>query len=132
MLSAALTLALTACGGEGGTEQFQLDGTSWMLVAYDQSKPIEGTTPTLLFHTGQVYSSVDCNTIGGGYSTEGDRIYFGALYMTENTCQEPEGIMEMENIYMQMLSNAYRFSIEDDRLIIFVSYGGTLTYDRIN
>jgi hypothetical protein len=38
----------------------------------------------------------------------------------------------MENIYMQMLSNAYRFSIEDDKLIIFVSFGGTPTYDGID
>ena len=50
--------------------------------------------------------------------------------MTENTCQEPEGIMEQENIYMRMFSNAYRFSIEDGRLIFFVSYDGTLTYEQ--
>jgi heat shock protein HslJ len=91
LLSAALILALTACGGESGTGRFQLDGTSWVLVAYDQLKPIESTTPPLLFDTGQVYSGVNCKTIGGGYSVEGNRIYFGALYMTENTCQEPEG-----------------------------------------
>ena len=73
LLPAVLTLALTACGSERETDQIQLDGTSWVLVAYDKTKPIEGTAPRLLFHTGQIYSSADCNTIGGGYSIEGDR-----------------------------------------------------------
>lgn len=133
-----LAVSLTACGSnDSGTEEVQLDGTSWVLIAYRKTSPIAGTEPTLNFQDGQASGKASCNSYGGGYTVEGDRIQFDALFMTEMYCMEPEGIMKQENTYLQMLGQAERYEIENGQLILFVPGGDgrafeTLTFEKTN
>jgi heat shock protein HslJ len=128
ILMAMFTMA--ACGS-GVDEGESLEGTSWVLVAYRKSSPIESAKPTLKFDEGQVSGNASCNSYGGSYQVEGDKISFGAMFMTEMFCTEPEGVMDQESEYLQMLGSAERFELNGGRLIIFFSDHETLTFDPV-
>lgn len=128
----ALAAALAACGGTGTEDTVSLDGTSWVLVTYSKNSPIPGTEPTLHFEDGQVSGSASCNSFGGSYITDGDILNFGDLFMTEMYCMDPEGIMDQESAYLQLLGDANSFEIQDGTLVIFSSGHETLTFQPAN
>jgi heat shock protein HslJ len=125
-----LGLFLVACGGEDmADDSVSLEGTSWVLFAYRKSSPIPGTKITISFEDGQASGNASCNSYGGGYQVEGQQIGFDALFMTEMACMDPEGIMEQESTYLQMLADAKRFEIQEGRLILFMEGHETLTFE---
>lgn len=123
----ALAVTLAACGGSS-SDEVNLEGTSWVLFAYRKTKPIETARPTLTFQDGQVSGNASCNSYGGSYEVNGDNISFGAMFMTEMYCMEPEGIMDQESVYLQMLGSAERFELSEGQLVIFMTDGETLTF----
>ena len=60
--------------------QSNLDGTSWVLITYNDILPIEGAKPTLQFDSGQVLGNTGCNHYGGDYQIKGDAISISALF----------------------------------------------------
>lgn len=129
MVLLLVMLILAACSGSASQAVVDLEGSSWILAAYRQTIPIELARPTLAFADGQVSGIASCNNYGGSYQVDGDRISFGPMFMTEMYCMEPEGIMEQEALYLQMLGSAERFEIRDGQLVIFMLDGETLTFD---
>ncbi len=123
-----ILISLAACGGIGDGGEIDLDGTSWELFAYRKTSPIESAKPTLRFEGGQVSGNASCNSYGGDYQVKGDQITFGALFMTEMFCTDPEGIMDQESIYLQMLGSAERFELSSSQLVLFMPDGETLTF----
>ncbi|MEJ2486931.1 MAG: META domain-containing protein [Anaerolineales bacterium] len=121
-------LALSACGGIGAQNAAELDGTSWVLFAYRNTTPIEAAKPTIAFTDGEVSGSASCNQYGGSYQVDGDKISFSAMFMTEMYCMEPEGVMEQESLYLEMLGNAESFELSEGQLMIFMADGETLTF----
>jgi len=123
-----LAVLLGACAGDGGTNADSLEGTTWVLVRYNDTPPIEGTQPTITFEEGQVSGTASCNHYGGSYEVKGDSIRFEALFSTEMACMEPEGVMEQERAYLEMLGAAERFELADGALTIYAGSLGTLTF----
>ena len=124
VISAVITilmLMLCACAGDSPAGQFNLDNTSWLLTTYNGNPPIAGTQPTIQFMDGQVSGTTGCNHYGGGYQVSGSELRFDALFMTEMACMEPEGVMEQERDYLEMLGAAERFQVDDGVLTIFTS-----------
>lgn len=119
-------VSLAACGGSGQTAD--LEGTSWLLVAYGGSAPIGMTMPTLAFQDGQVSGNASCNSFGGSFEVTGDRLSFGPMFMTEMFCMDPEGVMDQEGLYLQMLGSVERFEISDGQLVLFTASGDTLNF----
>ena len=119
-------VSLAACGGTNQT--VDLEGSSWLLVAYGGSAPIGMTMPTLAFQDGQVSGNASCNSFGGSYEVKGDSISFGAMFMTEMFCMEPEGVMDQESLYLQLLGSAERFEVSDGQLVLFTATGETLNF----
>jgi heat shock protein HslJ len=129
-LSLAIVILSGACAGTLPMDTPNLDGTSWVLSTIDETPPIEGTLPALEFEAGQVSGNAGCNRFGGAYKVKGDSIEFTDLYSTEMFCMDPEGAMEQEELYLDLLRNARRFELGGDRLIIFTGSDQTLTFQK--
>jgi heat shock protein HslJ len=108
--------------------QSNLDGTSWVLITYNDILPIEGAKPTLQFDSGQVLGNTGCNHYGGDYQIKGDAISISDLFRTEMGCMDPEGVMEQERVYLDLLVTAQRFEVVDDVLVIFTDSGEKLIF----
>ena len=124
-----IVMLLSACGG-GGSDQPNLEGVTWELTAINGNPPIEGTQPTLQFENGQASGNASCNSFGGEYEVEGDKIGFEALFMTEMFCMEPEGVMDQESAYLEMLGSAVTFELGGGVLTIVTGPGESLTFER--
>ena len=121
-------IMLSACAGSSPTGQPDLEGTAWMLAAFNQNRPIEGTQLTITFEDGQVSGNAGCNSYGGSYQVKGDAISFDALYMTEMGCMEPEGVMDQELTYLELLGATRRFELVGGVLKIFADSEQTMTF----
>ena len=108
--------------------QDNLDGTTWQVVALDGVEPIQDSTLTIEFLDGQVSGSAGCNHFGGGYRVKGEQIEFDSIYSTEMYCMEPEGIMDQEMKFLQLLSGAVRYTDTGDELLIYNSDGLSLKF----
>jgi len=126
-LSATIMLSIAACSLPGLPTSDPLKGTSWRLVLLGGSAPIPGTQITATFEDGQLHGSA-CNSYGGSYQVSGDKLTVEALFMTEMACMEPQGIMEQEQQYLEMLGMASSFRISGQELRIVSSGLGELVF----
>jgi len=97
------------------------DGTMWWLTSIDTFVVAPDSETTILFEinedgrTGRVSGSGGCNT----YSAEiTDVFIIGTINATAAMCDTPEGIMEQEASYLNVLQNANGVWIEGDTLRI--------------
>ena len=121
-------LVLGACAVAAPGTGDALDGTSWELVSYGETKPIPGTTITVTFEDGEMRGSAGCNTYFGSYQVDGAKIRVGDMAMTEMACLEPEGAMEQEQVFAEYMRNAQSFRLADGQLQIFSADGEALTF----
>src|SRR5690349_14032083 len=73
------------------TGQQALAGTDWRLVSIGrvgaEVPVVNGTTVTLKFGKDErISGSGGCNSYGGGYRVEGDRITFSQVFSTRRAC----------------------------------------------
>ena len=121
-----IAMLLTACGASGASDQSaSLDGTSWVLTAFNKNQPMAGREPTISFEDGQASGTTGCNSYGGGYQLNGDKISFDAMFMTEMFCED---VADQESIYLQLLGQAERYEVVDGVLTIFCGPQQTLTF----
>jgi len=111
-----------------------LEDTKWFLRSYGEQGNlkdiIEGTEITATFNSseGQVGGSAGCNIYGGRYQIIGSTLSISEIYFTEMACMSPEGVMEQEQEFLSMLSNAQSFQADDTTLTIFCSVGQQLYF----
>jgi heat shock protein HslJ len=127
VLSATILLSIAACSLPGLPTTDPLKGTSWRLVTIGGSGLLPGTQITATFEDGQVHGQA-CNSYGGSYKVSGDKLTLSELYMTEMACMEPQGIMEQERHYLEMLGIAQTFEVSSGKLEIFSAGGEVLTF----
>jgi heat shock protein HslJ len=123
-------IMLSACARSSPAGQPDLEGTTWVLKTYNQNHPIVGRQPTIQFEDGQVSGATGCNHYGGSYQVNGSAISIEALFWTEMACMEPEGVMEQELAYLDLLGNAQRFELVDGVLTIFAGAQQTLAFEK--
>ena len=111
-----LTLALASCAGGN---QDSLRGTTWVLREIDGVQPMNGTVLTIEFAQGQISGSAGCNHFGGNYRIDREMIQLDSVYSTEMACLEPEGAMDQEQVYLEALHSAVRFTQTETELLIF-------------
>ena len=129
-LLVAGALLLSACAGILPGSGDPLEGTSWRLVTLEGASLIPGTEITLTFEEGQVRGSSGCNTYGGSYEVDGDKITMSDLYMTEMACLDPEGVMDQELEYLELLRDAQAFQIDEAELVIEAASDEVLVFAR--
>lgn len=111
----------------------KLEDTKWFLKSFGEQGNlktiIEGSEITATFNSfeGQVNGSAGCNIYGGRYQVTDSRLSISEIYFTEMACLSPEGVMEQEQEFLSILSNAQSFEADDTTLTIFCS-GGVQLY----
>lgn len=140
LIIVALMFATLAClgGGQSGSPQegspddSGLSRGTWVLVEIRGEEPVSngGSFPTITFMDGQASGNASCNGWGASYSSSGDSLSFGEAETSVMLC-EVSGVMEQEEAFIQMLGEAQRFEIQDNRLTIFTSSGETLVFQEL-
>jgi heat shock protein HslJ len=123
-----LAFVLSACADGNSTSRVDLVGFTWRLIDLNGVDPLEGHQPTIEFKARQVIGNTGCNRYGGSYHIEGDTIQFDGLFNTEMACLDTAGIMEQEQIYLELLRTANRFEQAGDQLTIFTAAGQNLVF----
>jgi heat shock protein HslJ len=120
-----------------------LEGTPWTLADMIERRDVEGigaphslptglwagTEITAAFDDGQVRGSAGCNSYGGAYTLEGSELRLGSLEATEMWCAEPEGVMDQEQRYLDLLREANRYRIDGNQLWLDSGGGQALIFD---
>jgi len=138
VLALSLVLvALTACGqgnsaGAGATTPpagsgggGNLANTKWVLSSMDiggtQRLPVPRAQPTLEFSATDASGKTGCNSFGGPYTVQGDKLNLGQLIQTMMGC--PDDVMQQEKDYMAALNAIQSFAINGKQLTITSSTG---------
>ena len=107
---AILGIALTATDDiEGQTwvaEELNVDGA--------MAAPLPGTELTATFEDGSVNGLAGCNSFFASYEVDGDSISVGPAGATLAFCPAPDGIMDQEATYLQLISSADNFILDTD------------------
>lgn len=137
-LAFALMIVLSGCGPinivpDTGPDQTPgLSGTEWVLSRINNQDPISEAEVTLSFEDTTAGGNSGCNSYGGDYTTGSDgSLSFGEIVQTLILCMEPEGVMELEEEYINTLRMAASYRVVDDRLEILDGTGSAiLEFDR--
>jgi heat shock protein HslJ len=110
-------------------------GTEWVLQGYISpekeaiSSVIAGTTVTATFTSGgNLTGSAGCNRYGGGYTLDGANLSVSSLFSTLIYCEEPEGVMDQEALYLGLLEDVSSWRLEGGRLILTDADGTDLLF----
>jgi heat shock protein HslJ len=106
-----------------------LVGARWRLIELEGQPSLAGggaREPHLIFardSVDRVGGATGCNSMGGRYEADGERIRFSDLFSTKMACVEEER-MRQETRFVRVLERADRYSISGDTLTL--SEGGTV------
>ena len=106
-----------------------LAGARWRLVELEGQPALAGggaREPHLIFardSVDRVGGATGCNSMGGRYEADAERIRFSGLFSTKMACVEEER-MRQETRFVGALERADRYSITGDTLTL--SQGGTV------
>ena len=113
-----------------------LTANQWTLQSYSSPEtgyrtPLPGTQITARFEAnGNLSGNSGCNTYNGGFMAYDQTLRVSDLGVTQVLCNDPEGVMEQESVYLGLLRQAARFSISAGQLSVFDSAGNrTLVYN---
>lgn len=120
ILALGAAVLLAACGGgaaSGGPGNTPLDlaGRTFVSTAAQGRALVAGTTVRIEFGDGQLGASAGCNSMGGQYRIDGDRLITGALAMTEMACEPP--LMEQDGWVAELLGGA-TLALDGDTLTL--------------
>ena len=114
-----------------------LSGT-WSLLSYNNGREamvsiLNDTEITALFEEGRLRGHSGCNRYTTTYQTDGGSVSIPPPVGTRMLCQQPDGLMEQESRYLQLLPSATTYLIRDGRhLELFDSEGmRILQYARV-
>jgi hypothetical protein len=83
----------------------------------------------LQFDAGQISGNNGCNQYGGTYQIEGNSIRFDGIYSTEMACLDPDGLMDQERVYLELLRVADQFELGDGVLTFFAESNPILVFE---
>ena len=128
-----LSIALSG-GGDAGAK-FGIAG-SWVCTGYRDGTgmrtPLPGTGIVADFGTdGRVTGTSGCNLFFAEYEADERSLDIGAAGMTMMYCLEPVGVMDQEQIFLNLLCSAETFDISDGQLTIQDGTGQSiLTFEK--
>jgi heat shock protein HslJ len=114
----------TASAAGSVSETSALVGPRWRLVELEGQPSIAGggsREPHLIFSrtegADRVGGATGCNSMGGRYQIDGERIHFADLFSTKMACVE-EDRMRQETRFVGALERADGYSISGDTLTL--------------
>ncbi len=112
--------------------EVSLEGTAWSLTAFiagETTTPLLADTEiTLTFEAGQASGSAGCNRYFASYTLERGVLRFGAVGMTKMFCVTPEGAMDQEARYADILSAVTLFEWDANQLTLRTADGRGLVF----
>ena len=118
LLSSMIGLASCSYGSS-------IEDTDWVLQSYGDLGNLEDVltdteiTAEFVSSEGTVEGSAGCNSYSGSYEVKDSQLSIpGPIAATEMYCMEPEGVMEQERQYLEILQAAESYSVEDGELQI--------------
>jgi heat shock protein HslJ len=119
-----------------------LKGPTWSLQSFVGPNPfveepdpwpvpvgvLPETTITIALEGETAQGSAGCNSYGAAVSHSGPSMSFGAITMTEMACLDPEGVMDQEARYAELLGAITGYRIYGDRLWMETSDGRALLF----
>lgn len=116
LLSLIAVLALgavsTACTAGAPAS---LDGHTYLSTAITGADLVPGSRIRLSFQDGNLGVSAGCNSMGGEYRLDGDRLATAQMWMTEMACEEP--LMAQDTWVAAFFSGA-SVSLDADTLVL--------------
>ncbi len=116
-MEAELVLDGTPLPGCAGEPASLLLGNSWGVVEIDGSKPLEGSTATIVFsESGHIGGRSSCNSYMGSYALSGEGLTVSGLASTRMACA-PE-VMAQESRFLELLQDVVRFDFDEAGVLI--------------
>ena len=114
-------------GTDFSTGQKALAGTEWYLVSMGPvgagGLPASGARVTLKFGTdGRISGSGGCNSYGGNYRIQGNRLTLSQVFSTRRACIDANA-NKQESQYLAALESASRFRLNRRQLTIYYGAG---------
>ena len=118
-LTLGTAFLLGACAGGGsatpGPTGRELDGRTFLSTGLEGRSLVAGSTVRLGFESGQLSGSAGCNSMGGPYRIDGDRLIAGQLATTEMACDP--ALMEQDRWLSDLLGGA-TIALDGDTLTL--------------
>ena len=121
-------ILLTACAGDNSADGAELAGATWVLMELNGETPLAESRTTLQLAAEQLSGNTGCNHYGGSYEIKGDSLRFDGIYSTEMACLEPDGLMDQELIYLDLLRGADQFELNADVLTVYAESNPILVF----
>lgn len=112
LLSSLTLFTLPGCAAHAGADHALAD-TSWRFVTIDGA-PVTSKTARLKFEGDRLGANVGCNSMGGPWRVEEQRLLAGPLNQTEMYCDGP--VWNQERATSLLLAAAPQVEISGDRL----------------
>lgn len=113
LVTALLLFSATGCAL--GAPDSPLANTSWQISSLDGQPPVSGMGK-MDFRRSDIGINIGCNTIGGPWRVEGERLVAGPLMQTEMACDA--AIMDQEDVLATLLVATPRMTLDGDRLTL--------------
>jgi heat shock protein HslJ len=102
----------------------ELAGSTWQLLSFNNGDGMESNQVTqritITFgEDGKVSGNAGCNHFSGSYQTDNEHLVIGPLATTRKLCNNPEGVMQTEQAFLDNLGQADAFSVMGRTLTIY-------------
>ena len=92
------------------------------------TNPLQGPEITMSFRESGVSGSAGCNSYSAQYSISDAEITFTSPRVTRRACAAPDGIMQQETRFLNLLPSLTKFHIYGDRLFIHAKDGRAMLF----
>ncbi|MEO5810425.1 MAG: META domain-containing protein [Sphingomicrobium sp.] len=112
-----------------GTSSFgSLAQTNWRVLSINGRPVPSGPGYYLNFMPDRINAKFGCNTLGAGYSTQGDYLNAGAIMATRMACAD----MSFETAGSNVLSSAMRVNLSNPERLILTNSAGSIEAARVH
>ena len=92
------------------------------------TNPLQGPEITVSFREGGVSGSAGCNSYSTQHSIGDAEIAFTSPRVTRRVCATPDGVMQQETRFLNLLPSLTKFHIYGDRLFIYAEDGRAMLF----
>jgi heat shock protein HslJ len=112
---AILSLLLVAGCAATSDSATKIAGTSWRFTRIDGAPPVSNSAQ-ISFEKDNLGASVGCNSMGGDWRVENERLIAGPLTQTEMYCAE--ALWDQEKALNSLLTSAPMIVVEGNRMTL--------------
>ena len=92
------------------------------------TNPLQGPEITMSFREGGVSGSAGCNSYSTQHSIGDAEIAFTSPRVTRRVCATPDGVMQQETRFLNLLPSLTKFHIYGERLFIYAEDGRAMLF----